>query len=358
MSYLCVSSIKYKIMKGLRYTVLLASAAMLAASPAHSRDRKIVASRNYVAKEVTAPQDFRILTVSHIVDVDYTQSTDGRTAIRIYGSDNLIDLVTLDYTGNGKLNVGLREGYRVEGESRLKVIASSPSLEEVGIHGTGDVTVKGPLDVPSLEVKLLGTGDFTAGQIVCDGDMSINIYGTGDFTAGKMECADFTAKTAGTGDITVGVLTCDAMTTSQSGTGDIDMDTVNCGSLHAGIYGTGDSDYGRMVCDGMEVSLAGTGDFQAHADCSGTVAVTTTSSGDITVSGKCATAELKTYSTGDIMAGRLVAENVIATAVGSGEIECHAAASIKAVCEGSGSIRYRGNPNFSSASGNHIHSIN
>lgn len=345
-------------MKGLKRTVLLASAAMLAAFPAYGRDRKIVASRNYIAKEVPAPQDFRTLTVSHIVDVEYTQSTDGRTTMKIYGSDNLIDLVTIDYTGNGKLNVGLREGYRVEGESRLKVIASSPFLEEVGVHGTGDVTVKGTLEVPSLEVKLLGTGDFTAGQIVCGGDMDIDIYGTGDFTAGKMECSGFTAKIAGTGDLTADALTCDAMTTSQSGTGDIEIETVDCGSLHTGIYGTGDSDYGRIICDGLEVTLAGTGDFQAQADCSGTVAVTTTSTGEITLSGKCAAAELKTYSTGDIMAGRLVAENVVATAVGSGEIECHATVSIKAVCEGSGSIRYRGNPSFSSAAGNHIYSIN
>ena len=58
------------------------------------------------------------------------------------------------------LQVNIKKGVKIlSGERRLKVIASSPSLDDVDIKGSADVYLKGTLKGADLNLNITGSGD-------------------------------------------------------------------------------------------------------------------------------------------------------------------------------------------------------
>lgn len=99
----------------------------------------VTPSKKYITKELNNVSNFSSIRVLGSPDVEYRQSNGSKTTVSIYGSDNLVDLLEVS-TVNGVLQVNIKKGVKIlSGERRLKVIASSPSLDNVDIKGSADV---------------------------------------------------------------------------------------------------------------------------------------------------------------------------------------------------------------------------
>lgn len=83
-------------------------------------------------------------------------------------------------TVNGVLQVNIKKGVKIlSGERRLKVIASSPSLDDVDIKGSADVYLKGTLKGADLNLNITGSGDIEAENLQYT-NLSAFIKGSGD----------------------------------------------------------------------------------------------------------------------------------------------------------------------------------
>ena len=116
--------------------------------------QSITPSKKYITKELNNVSNFSSIRVLGSPDVEYRQSSDSKTTVSIYGSDNLVDLLEVS-TVNGVLQVNIKKGVKIlSGERRLKVIASSPSLDDVDIKGSADVYLKGTLKGADLNLNI------------------------------------------------------------------------------------------------------------------------------------------------------------------------------------------------------------
>ena len=149
-----------KIMKSLKVTSMLAVLMFLFITGMQAQT--VTPSKKYITKELNNVSNFSSIKVLGSTDVEYRQSSGSKTEISIYGSDNLVDLLEVS-TANGVLQVNIKKGVKIlSGERRLKVIASSPSLDEVDIKGSADVYLKGTIKGVDLTLNITGSGDIEA----------------------------------------------------------------------------------------------------------------------------------------------------------------------------------------------------
>lgn len=240
----------------------------------------VKAEKRYVSRDLGRVDDFRVIRSRGIADVEYKQARESR--ITIYGADNVLQYLEVESSG-GVLEVRMRKGVNVQGEHRLKVIATSPGLTSVSTTGTGDIDLLSAIEAKDFDMSTSGTGDISF-KTITTGDLVIYGKGTGDIEGVKAECA----------------------TISISVTGTSDVEIANIQSPKA------------------EVSVSGTGDIE--------------------VGGKVRELVLRVRGTGDVDAYRLRAEYVDATVSGTGDISCYAEKSLRASASGAGSIIYGGDP--------------
>ena len=246
--------------------------------------QSVNASKNYITRNVPTTE-FDAIKLMGSPKIIYTQSTNGKTSVQIYGSDNLVDLLETKVTGR-TLVVRFKNKPNIISfgkNGRLQVIVSSPSIHSATLEGSGDLVLKGNIQTTDLNLKLSGSGDIKVENI-----------------------------SANTGNIQL------------KGSGDISTQSCHINNLKIGLSGSGD------------VKIIGIKSTTASASLQG--------SGDMELTGTAQTAIIELNSSGDIKASGLQAKNVTATVKGSGEISCYATETLKATIKGSGDIDYKGNP--------------
>jgi DUF4097 and DUF4098 domain-containing protein YvlB len=242
----------------------------------------VTPSKKYITKELNNVSNFSSISVLGSPDVEYRQSNGSKTTVSIYGSDNLVDLLEVS-TVNGVLQVNIKKGVKIlSGERRLKVIASSPSLNQVDIKGSADVYLKGTIK---------------------GNDLNLNIAGSGDIEAENLQYTNIFALVKGSGDIDLKNVKATTVVSEVNGSGDINM--------------KGSAQKATLTVNG---------------------------SGDINMKGSAQKATLTVNGSGDISAEKLAATNVVATVAGSGDIVCYASGQLDARVSGSGDIEYKGSP--------------
>lgn len=151
---------------------------------------------------------------------------------------------------------------------------------------------------------------------------------------GKYECEvkvfapEVTAfATSSSSDITLAspLKTDKDVTLTTSSSGDLKIDDAHCNEANLHSSSSGDCQIQSLSCAGSVQALTG-------------------SSGDIRLSGQCATAEYSSQSSGSIYAQDLKAAQVSASASSGGDILCHATESLSVSTSSGGEIRYAGNP--------------
>jgi len=242
-------------------------------------NKRIKESKNYVTKEIKVG-DFNKIVLNGSADVTYTQKP-GKPQVIVHTSDNIAEALDIHEKG-GTLYISFKKGYSVS-YTKLEINASSASLNETVMNGSGDITL---------------------GNLDTDGSLRIQLNGSGDIEGKDIRCINATVSLAGSGDIALRSMECKELTTTVAGSGDVVLNGVRTASAQASVAG----------------------------------------SGDLTLRGEAAEVQYSVAGSGDLHASELKAKSVNASVAGSGDITCHATDYLRARTTGSGSIGYKGKP--------------
>ena len=218
----------------------------------------VTPSKKYITKELNNVSNFSSISVLGSPDVEYRQSDGSKTTVSIYGSDNLVDLLEVS-TVNGVLQVNIKKGVKIlSGERRLKVIASSPSLNQVNIKGSADVYLKGAIKGNDLNLNIAGSGDIEAENLQYT-NLSAYIKGSGDIDVKNVKGTTVKTIVSGSGDVNIkGAAKWAALTVN--GSGDISADKLAATEVIATVSGSGDiSCYASKQLD---AKVSGSGDIE------------------------------------------------------------------------------------------------
>ena len=242
-------------------------------------NKRIKESKNYVTKEIKVG-DFNKIVLNGSAGVTYTQKP-GKPQVIVHTSDNIAEALDIHEKG-GTLYISFKKGYSVS-YTKLEINASSASLNETVMNGSGDITL---------------------GDLDTDGTLRIQLNGSGDIEGKDIRCINATVSLAGSGDIALRSMECKELTTTVAGSGDVVLNGVRTASAQASVAG----------------------------------------SGDLTLRGEAAEVQYSVAGSGDLHASELKAKSVNASVAGSGDITCHATDYLRARTTGSGSIGYKGKP--------------
>ena len=242
-------------------------------------NKRIKESKNYVTKEIKVG-DFNKIVLNGSAGVTYTQKP-GKPQVIVHTSDNIAEALDIHEKG-GTLYISFKKGYSVS-YTKLEINASSASLNETVMNGSGDITL---------------------GNLDTDGSLRIQLNGSGDIEGKDIRCINATVSLAGSGDIALRSMECKELTTTVAGSGDVVLNGVRTASAQASVAG----------------------------------------SGDLTLRGEAAEVQYSVAGSGDLHASELKAKSVNASVAGSGDITCHATDYLRARITGSGSIGYKGKP--------------
>lgn len=200
----------------------------------------VTPSKKYITKELNNVSNFSSISVLGSPDVEYRQSNGSKTTVSIYGSDNLVDLLEVS-TVNGVLQVNIKKGVKIlSGERRLKVIASSPSLNQVNIKGSADVYLKGAIKGNDLNLNIAGSGDIEAENLQYTNIFAL-VKGSGDIDLKNVKATTVMSEVNGSGDISAEKLAATNVVATVAGSGDIVCYASR--QLDARVSGSGDIKY-------------------------------------------------------------------------------------------------------------------
>lgn len=127
-----------------------------------------------------------------------------------------------------------------------------------------------------------------------------------------------------------------------NGSGDADL-ALDVQNLELLVFGSGDANI-HGVSGTFELTISGSGNVEArnlHLDaCKAKV----NGSGDVVMAGKTNELVIGINGSGDVNASELVAVDVSASSAGSGDIIIHAVEKLDVLLNGSGDLKYLGNP--------------
>jgi hypothetical protein len=176
--------------------VLLAVVAVLVAV----EDRDDAAGTTVVGSGVTATEE-RALAPFSAIDLSgesaLTVRVGGPQSVVVSADDNLVERVTTTVEG-GTLVVDTEGSFRTTSPMSITVVV--PSLEELGLSGSGAVDAEG---VRGEQLVVLLSGDglvHAAGRV---GTLDVTLSGTGDADLAGLVAADVRAELGGTGRIEV-----------------------------------------------------------------------------------------------------------------------------------------------------------
>ena len=210
----------------------------------------VTPSKKYITKELNNVSNFSSISVLGSPDVEYRQSNGSKTTVSIYGSDNLVDLLEVS-TVNGVLQVNIKKGVKIlSGERRLKVIASSPSLNQVNIKGSADVYLKGAIKGNDLNLNIAGSGDIEAENLQYTNIFAL-VKGSGDIDLKNVKATTVMSEVNGSAQ---------KATLTVNGSGDISAEKLAATNVVATVAGSGD-----IVCYAsrqLDARVSGSGDIK------------------------------------------------------------------------------------------------
>lgn len=252
--------------------------------------------------------EFTEVVNNTVIDIEFTQGADVSaelacpeelTSFVIFSiADNVLTLKISDKLNDSERNTVNRSLVH------SKLFLTAPHLTGVTVNGSSAFSVPSDLRADDLKARLNGSGDI-------------------DFSG--VQCSTLSAVLNGSGDI-------------------VFNREVKAKAVTMQVNGSGDMVFKAILVEDVDLRLNGSGDLEAHSITAGKVDASLTGSGDIKLSGSCDRAILTLNNSGDLSARKLQARDVTATVIGSGEIICNAQNTLTAKVSGSGSIRYKGDP--------------
>lgn len=189
-------------------------------------------TRDYKVKE------FNKIDAGTVGNIYYTQSTDGKTDVQIYGPDNIVALIQVAVK-DSTLLLSIDKSKKVRNFKKMKITIASPTLNSISFKGVGDVHIDNGLTTDNLDVESKGVGDVKIKSLVCN-RLNVQSMGVGNVKLeGTVQAATLHSK--GVGNIEAGNLQANIVDASSQGVGDITCNAVE--SINAAVRGVGSIKY-------------------------------------------------------------------------------------------------------------------
>lgn len=184
---------------------------------------------------------------------DVQVAVGGAASVRAEGDTGLMDKMEV-LVENGRLKIRLQNGYRwsSDGNRRVTVFVSAPTLAGADIAGSGDIRVSS-LQTRSFEGSIAGSGNLRLEGLQAE-SAEFDIAGSGNVEASG-SAREATVSIAGSGDARLGGLQSETARVSIAGSGNAELNARQTAS--GDIVGSGDVTVrGGARCD---ISRMGSG---------------------------------------------------------------------------------------------------
>lgn len=197
----------------------------------------ITPSKNYITRNYKV-KEFARINAATVGDIYYTQSTDRKTTVQIYGPDNFIELFKVGVK-DSTLTLTMEKQNRIRNIKKMKITISSPTLNGIYFKGVGDVNIDNGLKTTKLEVESKGVGNINIQGLACE-DLTVRSMGVGDVKLeGTARIANLYSK--GVGDIEAKELEAKQVDATSQGVGNISCYATD--SISASAKGVGSIKY-------------------------------------------------------------------------------------------------------------------
>ncbi len=231
---LCVTNHKTTNMR-IAAVFILGLSTLLVSSCRYVGGKRVDGNGNRVTVNRTVG-DFDGVEVRGGIDVVLTTGND--YGVRIEADENLIDYIEVHNEG-GTIRVGSRDGHHLRSKGGIKVYATAPRFETVGVSGSGDIRSVGKVvNDRALELQIKGSGDI---QLAVDAPrVATRISGSG---SAKLEgtTREFRADINGSGDVHAFGLLSESASVDIAGSGNAEVFASK--QLSVEIKGAGDVAY-------------------------------------------------------------------------------------------------------------------
>lgn len=184
-------------------------------------------------------------------DVYYTQ--DSIYNVEIYGQSNILDLVETPIV-DGELRLQFKKFSNVGRHNRLVVYISAPSLQGLGVNGSGNVYANQPIAATSVNLKVNGSGSVNINAVSAT-NLNATISGSGNIFVNGGSVVNEDLHISGSGDIDAGAVVAQYVHTKTSGSGNTRVHAENTLDVH--ISGSGDVYYSGNPS--VNTSISGSG---------------------------------------------------------------------------------------------------
>lgn len=222
----------FNVLSAILFTGLLSGCTVIS-----DRAEGITPSKKFITRDYKV-NDFNALEATTVGDIYYTQATDGKSTLQIYGPDNIVQLIQVTVKNNS-LVLTTDKHKKIKNANKLKITISSPDLNKIDFKGVGNIHIDSKFVTESLDIESKGVGDINIQELDCR-NLTVNSMGVGNVDVqGKAVNASLISK--GVGDVKAADLEAENVIASSNGVGNIRCNATL--SLDASVKGVGSIDY-------------------------------------------------------------------------------------------------------------------
>lgn len=144
--------------------------------------------------------------------------SEGETSVRVEADENLLPYIITELRDNW-LEIKLENNISIKSQNDVKIYITTPSLTNISVAGSGDVTATGDFDSgKKAAYSIAGSGDITmvvnaprveadiagSGNLKLTGmtrDLDVKIAGSGNFEGNDLKAENAKVKIAGSDDV-------------------------------------------------------------------------------------------------------------------------------------------------------------
>lgn len=162
--------------------------------------------------------------------------------VSVEGDEKMFDVAVINVK-DSKVEISAKPGHY--NDLWLRVVVTSPKIEELWQSGSGSITCQNIKNQPNLKMWVSGSGDLTADSL---------------------ECQELSSKVSGSGNMTLQYATCNNNLTMVSGSGNLMIgNQVVANVLAATVSGSGNTIFGQVnVLDTFKTTISGSGNVQVN----------------------------------------------------------------------------------------------
>jgi hypothetical protein len=237
-------------------------------------DGKRIKGTGAVERTIRDVKDFKSVDVMASANVFVKQSTTFK--VEVETQKNIAEVLET-VVEDGTLKIKFKQGSWSLSFDKLNVYVEMPTVENLDVTGSGDLTAETALTGEKIGVDITGSGNINIEKGLTAKTLKIGIGGSGDINIDGIDAGELSTKIAGSGGLIL------------AGKADKAAYTVS---------GSGDVDASKLKSKAVEASVSGSGNINCNAEES--LDARASGSGDINYSGNATAVKTKVSGSGSI----------------------------------------------------------